>query len=155
MVLAFPILVVAAAGLACSLLGCVVPFAGLAAATALFCSKRLAAAILGATWLINQVLGFTVHHYPQDASTYTWGVAIGVATAAAYGCARIARGNAVIALLLAFAAFEGALMLFSVRLGDWEAYAPSVLATLFVTNALWFAAIALVGRYGFRLNPAR
>jgi hypothetical protein len=155
MVLMFPVLVVAAAGLICSLLGCIVPFAALAAAAALLCSKRIAAAILATTWLINQVLGFTVHHYPRDPSTFAWGIAIGVATAAAYACARIARGNAVMALLLAFAAFEGVLVLFSLRLGDWEAYVPSVIAMLFGTNALWFAAIVLVGRYGFGLHAAR
>lgn len=155
MILAFPVLLVAAVGVVCSLLGCVVPFAALSTAAALYCPPRVGAAIVATTWLINQLLGFTVHHYPTTASTFAWGIGIGAAAGAAYAFAYILRANVVAAFLVSFAAFEGVLMLFSIRLGGWEAYALPIVGMLFVVNLLWFVAMYAIGRYGFRLHAAR
>jgi hypothetical protein len=155
MILAIPALLVLLAGLVCSLLGCVVPLAALAAFAAIFVSRRVAMLAIGATWILNQLLGFTIHHYPPTVSTFAWGIAIGVAAFAAYGVARIVRANAALALLASFVAFEGVLMLFSVRLGDWGAYAPSILLLLFATNVAWFAGMFALTTYGLRLHPSR
>jgi hypothetical protein len=155
MILAVPALLVFIAGLVCSFLGCVVPFAALAAFAAIYVSPRVAIVTVLATWLLNQVLGFTIHHYPTDASTFAWGVAIGISALVAYALSRVARGNLAVSFVVSFVAFEAVLMLFSVRLGDWGAYAPKILLMLFLTNAAWFAGMAAAVTYGLRLHPSR
>jgi hypothetical protein len=155
MVLAFPVLLVGLVGIVCSILGCVVPFAAIAAAAAVYCGRRIGAGIVLVTWALNQLLGFTLHNYPHGASTYAWGAAIGVASMVSFLIAGALRRSAVLAFLAAFVAFEAVLMVFSIPLGDWGAYAPSILAQLLLTNALWFAGMYGVTRYGLNLHPAR
>ena len=155
MILAVPVLLTFAVGLACSFLSCGVPFAALGAFAAMFVSRRAAIAAIGVTWLFNQILGFTVHHYPKDPSTFAWGVGIGAAAFAAYALARMVRHNAIFAFLGAFIAYEAVLMLFSVRLGGWDAYTPSIILSICAVNAAWFAGMAAVTFYGLRLHPSR
>jgi len=155
MILAVPALLVLVAGLACSFLGCIVPLAALAAFAASYAPARVGIGTILATWLSGQVLGFTIHHYPMNGSTFAWGIAIGVAALAAYALARVARRNMVISFVVAFAAFEAVLMLFSIKLGDWDAYAPRILFMLLLTNAAWFTGMTLAVTYGLRLHPSR
>ena len=74
---------------------CATPFAALGAVAALNMRKRDAFALTGVNFLANQIVGFGFLHYPHDASTIGWGVAIGVgamvATAAAIGAVQIFR----------------------------------------------------------------
>lgn len=151
----FPFMLVVVAAVACSLLGCAVPFAALAAAAATYCSLRTGVLVVVTAVVLNQVLGFTVHHYPRDPATIAWGVAIGVAALASFGAARLLRRASPAAFVAAFVILEAVLMLFSLRLGDWGAYAPAVLLPLLLVNAAWFAAIQFVARYGFDFHPAR
>jgi hypothetical protein len=155
MFLAFPVLLVGLAGIVCSVLGCVVPFSAIAAAAALYCGRKIGAGVVLVTWGVNQLLGFTLHGYPHTASTYAWGVAIGVASLVSFAVAGALRRSAAVAFVVAFLTFEAVLMVFSIPLGDWGAYAPRILAQLLLTNALWFAAIYGVTRYGLNLHPAR
>ncbi|HVA28681.1 MAG TPA: hypothetical protein VNF68_10895 [Candidatus Baltobacteraceae bacterium] len=140
MVLAFPVLVVGVIGVVCALLGCAVPFAAISAAAALNCGRRCGLSVVLAAWAIDQFLGFTLRGYPHATSTYVWGLAIGVATVASYALASMLRRSAYAAFAGSFVAFEGVLMLFSIPLGDWGAYAPAILVTLLVTNMVWFVA---------------
>jgi hypothetical protein len=150
MIAAFPFVVLLAIGTACSVLGCELPFAGLAAAAALNLSRRGSIAVLLSVWLINQVFGFTVHAYPQTPSTFTWGIALAIATLVAFAAARALRGNVFAAFGGAFVLFELVLVAFSFWLGGWEAYALHWMLEIFAINAAWFAgthvALRLVAR---------
>ena len=140
MLLALPFLALLAVATATSVLGCCVPLAGLAAAAAMNLSRRSGAALSLAVWFSNQVVGFTVHAYPRTLSTFTWGVALGAATFAAYSIARAFRRNLFAAFGGAFIAFEFVLVGFSFWLGGWGAYAPGLVLEILAINAAWFAA---------------
>jgi hypothetical protein len=157
MFLAVSFLALLAAGILCSALGCVVPFAALSALAALCLPRRAALAVVGATWACNQAVGFLVKHYPRDSSTIAWGIGIGVAAFAAYGIAYVLRRNAVAVFLGAFAAYELGLMLFSTRLGGWDAYALHWMLPIFAANLAWFAGGYVALRIGhvFDLHPSR
>lgn len=126
-------------GTVCSWLGCLVPYAAIAAAAAVNLRAREGALIVGVTWALDQAIGFGVHHYPHAAATYAWGAAIGAASFAAWAVARMGRRRPLLALLAAFATFELTLAAFSLVLGGWNAYAPSTVALLLVANGAWFA----------------
>jgi hypothetical protein len=138
MSLAVPFLALLAVGVACSAMDCLVPIAALAAAAALNLSRRSGLAVVAAVWIANQAIGFAYKQYPHDPSTIAWGVGLGAAAFAAYGIARIASANPLVAFLGAFVAFEAVLALFSVRLGGWDAYAPHWIAQIFAINLAWF-----------------
>jgi hypothetical protein len=75
---------------------CATPFAALGALAALNMRKRDAFALTAVNFAANQIVGFGFLHYPHDAATIGWGVAIGVgalvATAAAISTAQLLRG---------------------------------------------------------------
>jgi hypothetical protein len=138
MLVAVPFLALLAVGIACSALGCCVPIAAIAAAAALNLPRRSGLTVVAAVWIVDQAIGFAYKQYPHDPSTIAWGVGLGVAAFAAYGIARVAAVNPLVAFLGAFVAFEAVLVLFSVKLGGWEAYAPRWIAQIFATNLAWF-----------------
>jgi hypothetical protein len=150
MIAFFPFVALLALGTVCSWLGCLVPFAAISAAAAASLRTRSGAALVTIVWALNQLIGFSYHHYPHDASTYAWGVAMLVAALVAFAAARAVRARPWLAFLAAFAAFELVLVTFSIALGGWEAYAPRVLAMISIVNAVWFvvaqAATAIVLR---------
>jgi len=79
-----------------------------------------------------------------------WGVALGVAAFAAFFVARTLVRNAVLAFIAAFVAFEAVLVLFSIPLGGWEAYAPRYTIEIFAVNAAWFIGAQTVLRLAAR-----
>ncbi|MEM6848306.1 MAG: hypothetical protein AAF580_09565 [Pseudomonadota bacterium] len=130
-------------------LACAAPFAGLAATAALFLSPRhtLAAAVAG--WAANQAVGYGLLGYPMDAESFAWGAVLGVSAvaAAAAALASMRMAHAVIApalaFLLAFAAQQATVFAATAILpSHHDAFAPSVIAALFATNALAFALLA-------------
>jgi len=141
-----PFAALSAVAILCSALGCIVPFAALSALAALALSRRGGLAVIAAAWACNQAIGFLYKHYPHDPSTIAWSIGLGVAAFAAYGIARLFARNPAAAFAGAFIAFELTLVLFSVRLGGWGAYAPRILITLFAINAAWFAAAIVSGK---------
>ncbi len=52
---------------------CAVPFAAFGAVAAMTLPRRDALLLTVALWLVNQIVGFAVLHYPWDAMTLTWG----------------------------------------------------------------------------------
>ena len=62
---------------------CATPFAALACLAALRLERRDAFALVGASWLVNQVVGYGFLHYPQTWDSFAWGAVIGVAALAA------------------------------------------------------------------------
>src|SRR5215831_14891231 len=59
-------------------LACAVPLAAFAAAAALSLSRRDALLLILLVWLTNQLVGFAWLDYPWTASTFAWGVTLGI-----------------------------------------------------------------------------
>jgi hypothetical protein len=137
MFVAFPVLAVSLVAAACTLLSCATPLAGLAAAAALTLPRRVALVVICSAWLVNQLLGFGFRGYPHTVNTFAWGAVLGVAAIAAMNAATFVPRS--IAFIASFAAFEGVLVIASVWLGDWGAYAPIYLLQGFLLNAIAFA----------------
>jgi hypothetical protein len=127
---------------------CAVPFAAFGAVAALTLKRRDALLLIVALWLVNQVIGFTILHYPWDAMTFTWGVVLGgvalLTTVAAQG---VIRGQNVVAAMLAgfvaaFVVYEGGLYLVSaVALGGTEDFNAQIVARILAINAAAFAGL--------------
>src|SRR5271169_4953198 len=82
----FALLTVSCA-LASFALACATPFAAFAVVAAAMLPLRPALLVVTGAWLVNQSIGFGVHHYPIDASTAAWGFVIGIAALAATAAA--------------------------------------------------------------------
>src|SRR6478736_6946207 len=78
----FALLTVSCA-LASFALACATPFAAFAVVAAAMLPMRPALLVVAGAWLVNQGIGFGVHHYPIDANTMMWGLAIGAGAMAA------------------------------------------------------------------------
>lgn len=92
-------------------LACVMPFAALAAISALNLRPRdaLAATFIG--WAANQAIGFSLLHYPTDPMTLAWGVALGLsAMAAVYGALMMVANFGRVSLTAHLLAFGVALV---------------------------------------------
>src|SRR5580658_2280701 len=76
-------LLTAACALASFAFACATPFAAFAVIAAATLPLRPALLVTLAAWLVNQAIGFGFLHYPLDATTLAWGVAIGGAALAA------------------------------------------------------------------------
>lgn len=103
------ILLTAASLLTTWALACMTPFAALAALAATRLRARDGVVLMLATWGVGQGVGFGLLHYPHDARTIEWGVALGLAAVGAVGGAYLAlaalrTGNDAARLLAAFAA---------------------------------------------------
>ena len=132
-------------------LACAVPLAAFAAAAALSLSRRDALLLITLVWLANQLVGFTVLHYPWTVSTFVWGMVLGavavLATLAGQWIAdRVVGGRrAVVAMatfLIAFAVYEVALFTVSATLlGGTEIYTAPIQGRIFAINAAAFVAL--------------
>jgi hypothetical protein len=134
------------------LVGCATPFAGLAALAALFLPRRDAFVLIGATWVLNQVIGYGLLHYPLNWDSLAGGVDLGVAslgcTAAAIlvfsSLRKTAFPLAVVGVFAAaFVAYEGLTWVLSIgrHAGD---YTPSVILYILYLNGLAFAGLFLL-----------
>lgn len=152
--IAIPSLLIILAAFVCSVFGCAMPFAAISALAAVHLRSRTGIAIVAGSWLLNQALGFTVHHYPTDPTTLAWAAALGVASFVAFAFARAWRDRPLVAVTVAFLAFEGILVLTSLRLGGWEDYAPAIIAMLAAVNVAWFLGVHMVSN-GINFYAAR
>jgi hypothetical protein len=135
-------------------LACAVPLAAFAAAAALTLSRRNALLLVLLVWLANQLVGFTVLHYPWTASTFAWGVVLGavavLATLAGQWVAgRLADGRravvVMVTFLIAFAVYETALFSVSATLlGGTETYTGAIQGRIFAINAAAFVGLLVV-----------
>ena len=88
-------------------LHCMMPFAALAALAAVHMRRADGVVLMIAAWVVNQATGFAFGHYPHDATTILWGVAIGtgaVAAVIAGGAAQARVASYPARLSVAFAA---------------------------------------------------
>jgi hypothetical protein len=129
-------------------LACAAPLAAIAALGGIHLSRRLALLLALTAWIANQAVGFGLLHYPTDATTLGWGLAIGLGTLAGAEAARIAflRSEALnrlarvaIAFVAAFAAYEIVLYAAGLALGGGEdAFSLATVAYILGTNLLGF-----------------
>ena len=147
---------------------CATPLAAFAAAAALMSSRREALALILSVWFANQLVGFTMLGYPWTASTFAWGVALGVSAILATlvgrwttNCSAVAgRVVGLLATGLAtFAAYEAALFVVAVTwLGGTEDFTAAILGRIFVINAAAFFGLLVLHRLvvsiGFAANRA-
>ncbi|MEM1363626.1 MAG: hypothetical protein AAGF94_18285 [Pseudomonadota bacterium] len=146
-------------------LACGMPFAALGALATLVFTVRGAFAVVGLSWVANQVIGFWFLNFPLDALTLAWGIALGVSALAAVVGARFAARclpdiNELARYATVFAAAwmaqQGAIFLASLALGGTTtAFAASVVWFIFWTNALTFVLLLGAQLIGARAGVAR
>jgi hypothetical protein len=128
-------------------ISCVTPFAALAVALAGTVRSATALGAMTLIWLINQFIGFFLFDFPRTLNVALWGLAIcGAALLSTLAAAStIKRGKAFpvilrlgLALLFAFAAYEGWLFLAAWVLGGVETFSPAIIAQLGLRNLIWF-----------------
>jgi hypothetical protein len=132
-------------------LACAVPFAAVAAISALTLGRRDALLLVGLAWLSNQAVGFGRLNYPWDFETFAWGLgllAVSVlATLGAELCTSRFRhapkiAGALLAFLAAFAVYEGALALVTLAVGSGtEVLSWDVVAQIFALNTSAFVVL--------------
>jgi hypothetical protein len=132
-------------------LACAVPLAAFAAAAALSLSRRDALLLITLVWLANQLVGFTVLHYPWTLSTFAWGVVLGAVAVLATLAGQWIAGRLVDArgaltvtatFLIAFTVYEGALFAVSATLlGGTEIYTAAIQGRIFAINAAAFVSL--------------
>jgi hypothetical protein len=127
---------------------CAVPFAALAAISAMTLGRRDALATTGAIWLANQAMGFAFLRYPTDSETLAWGAALGLVAllsceTAGFVMRRLAGVvGASVAFLAAFVAYEGSIILIDVAIGyRGVALAPETIARIFLINVSAFGVL--------------
>lgn len=143
---------------------CAVPFAAFGAVTALTLSRRDALLLTGAAWLANQLVGFAILGYPWTASTFAWGVALGiVAVLATWASQLIVRrldGHSLIVVLLAaflgaFVVYEGGLFIVAATLlGGVEDFVPAIVIRILEINAAAFVGLLALNRLGAAIGLA-
>jgi len=130
---------------------CAVPFAAFGVIAALTLSGRDALLLSVALWLVNQIIGFTILHYPWDGPTLIWGAVLGsvavLSTAAAQagirGRGAVAAGPASFAA--AFVVYEGSLYLVSAAaLGGTEDFTAAIVLRILAINGAAFAGLLAV-----------
>lgn len=127
---------------------CAVPLAAFATVAAMSFSRRDALAATGAVWLINQIWGFGVLHYPMEGETFAWGAALGIIALLSCEAAGLTRRQfsgvtgACVAFLAAFVAYQGLLVAIDLAIGlPCEAFAPAIVTRIFLINACAFGGL--------------
>ena len=127
-------------------LACATPFAALAVVAAAMLPLRPALIVVTGAWLVNQSIGFGVHHYPIDASTIAWGFVIWgaalTATSVSAGILRAVPPNRTPLMLAltfmgSYAAYEVVLLAATPFLGGAGAFTPAIVSRLGLLNAAW------------------
>lgn len=156
-----------AASLASTLgFACAVPFAAFGAVSAMTLLRRGALLLTVALWLINQLIGFALLHYPWDGMTLAWGAILGGIAVLSTAAAQAAmRGEGLVATALtsfaaAFVVYEGGLYLISASvMGGTEDFAAAIVVRILEINAAAFVAlltVALLAAMGLRAGvPGR
>jgi hypothetical protein len=139
-------------------LACATPFAAFAAAAALTLPRRDALVLVTSVCFANQLVGFTLLHYPWTANTFAWGVALVVVAvlatlASQWAVKRSADAAPVfsffVTFLLAFVVYEAALFALSVGLlGGAEVFTGAIQGRVFVINAAAFIGLLALNRLG-------
>jgi hypothetical protein len=145
---------------------CAMPFAALCAVAACTLPRRDAYYAAGAVWVANQAIGFVFLHYPWTVNCLAWGAAIGLSALLSTLAARWTRRRLMgarswaactVAFVAAFAAYEAALIAFSLPLGGTGSFTPAVMAQVFAVNtvaAVGLFALHRAGAFIGIVNPS-
>ena len=159
----FALLTVSCA-LASFALACATPFAAFAVVAAAMLPLRPALLVVTGAWLVNQTIGCGALHYPIDASTIAWGLAIGAAglaaTVASTGVLRALPPNRTplvlaLALVCAYAAYEFVLFAATPLLGGAGAFTMAIMVRLGLLNIAWLIGLVIACEIVRLLNPFR
>jgi hypothetical protein len=155
-------ILIASCALASLALACATPFAAFAVLAAAMLPLRPALLVVFGAWLVNQGIGFGVHHYPIDASTIAWGFVIGAAALAATLVA-VAALSALpvnrtplmlaIALACAYCAYELVLFAATPFLGGAGAFTAAIVSRLGALNVVWLIGLVVACEVIRLLNP--
>jgi hypothetical protein len=144
---------------------CATPLAAFATLAALNMRARSAAVLVGFVWFVNQAVGYGCLGYPWTASSFGWGIALGVASyLALFAAQRIsvsikAAGEAVAtagALVAAFLVYKAALFGASYVLpGGSAAFTWPVVGKIFAVNAIALLALLILHRLALQIGLLR
>jgi hypothetical protein len=157
----FGLLTVACA-LASFAFACATPFAAFAVVAAATLRLRPALLVVAGAWLVNQTIGFGALHYPVDASTIAWGLAIGaaalIATAASSAVLGVLpqdRSALVLSLTLvsAYTAYELTLFAATPFLGGEGAFTFAIVTRIGLRSAAWLIGLVAACEIVRLLNP--
>lgn len=131
-------------------LACVFPFAAIAALAAVTLPTRQAAILLGATWLVNQTIGFTLLGYPHDGQAVAWGLIIGTAAFSGLGAAKAVTARdaqllslrTIGALVASIVAYQTIMFVGAVVMDGFESSTSAIVADVVRNDMLWFAGLA-------------
>ncbi|MDO7844485.1 hypothetical protein [Sphingomonas immobilis] len=144
----WPLALAATAILGTLVTACMMPFVGVAVASAATMPRGRAALTIGGVWAINQMLGFGLLGFPLDAFALSWGAALLLASLAAMLVAATLLGTRrdfgwrlFAGFVAAFVAYEAALFAFALVAGGAGTFTLSIIAQLAANDALWFAAL--------------
>jgi hypothetical protein len=164
------IVILTLASIAFSLaLACATPFAALGALAGARMNRREGMALVAASWLANQFVGYFVLAYPRTLASFAWGAAIGVAallaTLGAREAARAVRPpmlSKLVAFVAAFIVYEGVLLAATTVLpSSAAAFSVSVVARIIAVNAGAFVSLLAIHRLAMasglqgRTTPSR
>jgi hypothetical protein len=154
--------------LACALasfaFACATPFAAFAVMAAQMLPLTSALLVVAAAWVVNQAIGFGALHYPVDANTILWGVAIGGAalasTVAAAAVFRLAQHTTIaialgMALVAAYAIYELVLFAATPFLGGEGAFSVAIIGRIGGLNLLWLIGLVAGSEIVRLLYPNR
>ena len=161
-------LLTASCALASFALACATPFAAFAVVAAAMLPLRPALVVVTGAWLVNQGIGFAALHYPIEASTMLWGLAIGIAALAATAVSAavlraLPRGRTPVAMAIAlaltlagaYAVYEIALLAATPFLGGAGSFTAAIMTRIGVVNIAWLIGLVAVCEMVRLLNPFR
>jgi hypothetical protein len=126
---------------------CVFPFAAMATIAALTLDVRRGVALVVATWFANQIVGFTLMHYPQTLDTVALGVSLGLGALAAYAVAHLVLRSVtspvrtVAALAGAFVAYQLVIYAGALGFGGADNFSADIIGGVALNDAIWFVGL--------------
>ncbi|AWL95960.1 hypothetical protein ABIA00_000891 [Bradyrhizobium ottawaense] len=156
-------LLTASCALASFAFACATPFAAFAVIAAAMLPQRPALLVVTGAWLVNQIIGFGVLHYPVDASTIAWGFVIGAAALLATAASSVVLGllpqgrtplALAITLIAAYGIYEIALLAATPFLGGEGAFTAAIVTRIALTCAVWLAGLVAVCEIVRLVDPA-
>ncbi|MHC4045887.1 hypothetical protein [Bradyrhizobium sp. 23AC] len=156
-------LLTASCALASFAFACATPFAAFAVVAAAMLPQRPALLVVTGAWLVNQIIGFGVLHYPVDASTISWGFVIGAAALLATAASSTVLGllpqgrtplALAITLVVAYGIYELALLAATPFLGGEGAFTAAIVTRIGLTSAVWLAGLVAICEIVRLIDPA-
>lgn len=138
------------------LLACATPFPALAALAALHVRRTEGVALMLVAWIAAQITGFGLLHYPIDANSIGWALALGAAAIGSFFTADVTAkempgapyvARMVAGYVAAYVAFKAVVLIGAFALDSgWAAFTPEILARQFVRYGLILVGLVVFQR---------